>query len=91
MSEKSRARARLRKISRAKSVSEFPGQNDYNAEWLADFSALAAELSEQERANFDMIKTQFPKAKAGRRASKGGAPYWYLLDPQMGPMAGPLA
>jgi hypothetical protein len=36
------------------------------------------------------IKKQFPKAKAGKRTSRNGVLHWYLVDPQLGPMAGPL-
>ncbi len=75
---------------RANSPPEFPAQKQYNTHWLADFSPLDGELPEHEQKNFDLIKRDFPKAKAGKRSSKGGALYWYLIDPITGPMAGPL-
>jgi hypothetical protein len=39
---------------------------------------------------FKKIPKQFPAATAGKRASRNGVLHWFLFDPRLGPLAGPL-
>lgn len=66
------------------------GSPDFHAAWLADFSPAEHPLPPEQAAIFTKIKRQFPKAKAGKRASRNGVLHWYLVDPKLGPLAGPL-
>ena len=61
-----------------------------HAAWLADFTPAEEPLPAPQAAMLAKIKKQFPKAKAGKRTSRNGVLHWYLVDPQLGPMAGPL-
>jgi hypothetical protein len=61
-----------------------------HAAWLADFAPAEEPLPAPQAAMLAKIKKQFPKAKAGKRTSRNGVLHWYLIDPQLGPMAGPL-
>lgn len=63
---------------------------DRHAAWLADFAPAAQPLPPEQAAIFAKIKRQFPKAKAGKRTSRNGVLHWYLIDPKLGPLAGPL-
>jgi hypothetical protein len=61
-----------------------------HAAWLADFTPADGTLPAPQAAILAKIRKQFPKAKAGKRASRNGVLHWYLIDPKLGPMAGPL-
>ena len=61
-----------------------------HASWLADFTPADEPLPAPQAAILAKIRKQFPKAKAGKRASRNGVLHWYLIDPKLGPMAGPL-
>lgn len=61
-----------------------------HAAWLADFTAPDGPLPAPQAAMLKQVKKQFPAAKAGKRASRNGVLHWFLIDPSLGPLAGPL-
>ncbi len=61
-----------------------------HAAWLADFTAADGALPPPQAAMLKKIQKQFPGAKAGKRASRNGVLHWFLVDPKLGPLAGPL-
>jgi hypothetical protein len=65
-------------------------KQELNAAWLANFTPVEEPLPAPPAAVLAKIRKQFPKAKAGKRSSRNGVLHWYLIDPQLGPMAGAL-
>lgn len=61
-----------------------------HAVWLADFTPVDGTLPPAPAAMLKTIQRQFPKARAGKRASRNGVLHWFLIDPKLGPLAGPL-
>ena len=61
-----------------------------HAAWLADFTPADGPLPAPQAAMLRKIQKEFPKAKAGKRASRNGVLHWFLVDPKLGPLAGPL-
>ena len=66
-----------------------PAQSPHAA-WLADFIPAEGKLPAPQAAMLAKIQKQFPTAKAGKRASRNGVLHWFLVDPKLGPLAGPL-
>lgn len=63
---------------------------DSNAVWLADFTPADGPLPAPQASMLAKVQKQFPQAKAGKRASRNGVLHWFLIDPKLGPLAGPL-
>jgi len=61
-----------------------------HAAWLADFTPADGPLPPPQAAMLKMIRKQFPAAQVGKRASRNGVLHWFLIDPKLGPLAGPL-
>lgn len=61
-----------------------------NAAWLADFTPAEEPLPRKQAAMLAKVQEQFPQAKAGKRTSRNGVLHWFLIDPKLGPLAGPL-
>jgi hypothetical protein len=61
-----------------------------HATWLADFTPAEGALPVPQAAMLKQVQKQFPAAKAGKRASRNGVLHWFLIDPKLGPLAGPL-
>ena len=61
-----------------------------HADWLADFTPSEGALPAPQAAILKTVQKQFPAAKAGKRASRNGVLHWFLIDPKLGPLAGPL-
>lgn len=61
-----------------------------HAAWLADYTPANEPLPAPQAAILAKVRKQFPKAKAGKRTSRNGILHWYLIDPKLGPMSGPL-
>jgi hypothetical protein len=36
------------------------------------------------------VQKQFPTARAGKRASRNSVHHWFLIDPKLGHLVGPL-
>lgn len=61
-----------------------------HAAWLADFAPAELPLPPPQAAILKLVQKQFPAARAGKRASRNGVLHWFLIDPKLGPLAGPL-
>ncbi len=61
-----------------------------HAVWLADFTPADGALPPPQAALLRKIQKEFPKARAGKRASRNGVLHWFVVDPKLGPLAGPL-
>ncbi len=61
-----------------------------HAAWLADFTPADGALPAPQAALLRKIQKQFPGARAGKRASRNGVLHWFVVDPGLGPLAGPL-
>ncbi len=61
-----------------------------HAAWLADFAPVDGPLPPPQAKMLKQVQKQFPAARAGKRDSRNGVLHWYLIDPQLGPLAGPL-
>lgn len=61
-----------------------------HAAWLADFTPADGALPAPQASLLKKIRQQFPAARAGKRASRNGVLHWYLVDPKLGPLTGPL-
>lgn len=66
-----------------------PAQQPHAA-WLADFTPADGTLPAPQAAIFRKIKKEFPAARVGKRASRNGVLHWFLIDPRLGPLSGPL-
>jgi hypothetical protein len=61
-----------------------------HAAWLADFTPADGPLPGPQAAMLKKVQKQFPAARAGKRTSRNGVLHWFLIDPKLGPLAGPL-
>ncbi len=61
-----------------------------HAAWLADFTPADGALPPPQAALLRKIQKEFPKARAGKRISRNGVLHWFVVDPKLGPLAGPL-
>lgn len=61
-----------------------------HAAWLADFTPADGAMPAPQAALLRKIQKEFPKARAGKRSSRNGVLHWFVVDPKLGPLAGPL-
>lgn len=66
------------------------GASPVHAAWLADFTPADGALPPPQAKMLKKIQQQFPAARAGKRISRNGVLHWFLIDPKLGPLAGPL-
>lgn len=61
-----------------------------HAAWLADFIPPDGSLPGPQASMLKQVQKQFPAARVGKRASRNGVLHWFLIEPKLGPLAGPL-